>query len=124
MISSFSKSNTASPSVSLRSAAANLTFSISFIVAATPTSASISISSISSSRSSSIFRRLTTSDILPKSVSLVRDKDFLREFAGNLARIGQTVEVLFGVPQDIEGAYSGGRYSVVQTRPQVGVGDG
>jgi len=55
---------------------------------------------------------------------LVRDKDFIREFAGNLARIGQTVEDLFRVPQDIEGAYSGGRYSVVQTRPQVGVEDG
>jgi len=55
---------------------------------------------------------------------LVRDKDFTMEFASNLARIGMTVENLFAVPQDIEGAYSGGQYSVVQTRPQVGVEDG
>jgi phosphoenolpyruvate synthase/pyruvate phosphate dikinase len=53
----------------------------------------------------------------------MRDKGFIREFAGNLARIGTTVENLFTLPQDIEGAYSGGRYSVVQTRPQVGVED-
>jgi alpha-glucan,water dikinase len=55
---------------------------------------------------------------------LVRDKDFAREFAGNLARIGRVIEDIFRAPQDIEGAYSGGRYSVVQTRPQVGVWDG
>jgi alpha-glucan,water dikinase len=54
---------------------------------------------------------------------LVRDKEFVREFTVNLARIGQTVEDLFDVPQDIEGASAGGQYSVVQSRPQVGFED-
>ena len=55
---------------------------------------------------------------------LARDKAFLREFAAGLTRVGVAVEELFGEPQDIEGAYAGGRFHVVQTRPQVGVEDG
>ena len=51
---------------------------------------------------------------------LVRDKAFLKEFAVQLTRVGMTVQNLFGVPQDIEGAHAGGRTHVVQTRPQVG----
>jgi alpha-glucan,water dikinase len=39
----------------------------------------------------------------------------------NIAVIGTTVERVLDCPQDIEGAYSGGQYFVVQTRPQVGL---
>jgi alpha-glucan, water dikinase len=55
---------------------------------------------------------------------LVRDKSFQRQFAVGLARIGLAVEAVFLAPQDIEGACSRGRYWVVQSRPQVGLGDG
>ncbi len=55
--------------------------------------------------------------------SLLQDRAFLREFALHLTRIGVTIENLFGTPQDIEGAYTGGRAHVVQTRPQVGFAD-
>ncbi len=55
---------------------------------------------------------------------LLRDGGFLREFAFQLTRVGVTIENLFGAPQDIEGAYAGGRVHVVQTRPQVGIPDG
>jgi len=55
---------------------------------------------------------------------LVRDESVLRQFAVSLARIGLAVEAVFLCPQDIEGAFSRGRFWVVQSRPQVGLGDG
>jgi alpha-glucan,water dikinase len=55
---------------------------------------------------------------------LVRDRNFLKEFALHLTRLGSKIESLFGAPQDIEGAYGGGRTFVVQTRPQVGFDEG
>jgi alpha-glucan,water dikinase len=55
---------------------------------------------------------------------LVRDRNFLKEFASHLTRLGSTVERVFGAPQDIEGAYGEGRTYVVQARPQVGFDNG
>ena len=52
---------------------------------------------------------------------LVWDKDFRRNLLVTIATIGTAVEETLGSPQDIEGAYSKGRYYVVQTRPQVGI---
>ncbi len=52
---------------------------------------------------------------------LVQDIAFREAFLTTVAMIGTTVEQVFGVPQDIEGAYAGGEYHVVQTRPQVGL---
>ena len=43
------------------------------------------------------------------------------DLLSKVARIGETVEAAFGAPQDIEGAFSGGEFFVVQTRPQVGL---
>ena len=40
----------------------------------------------------------------------------------SIARVGIEVEKTLGSPQDIEGAVTGGRFHVVQTRPQVGLG--
>ena len=54
---------------------------------------------------------------------LVWDKDFRRNLLVTIATIGTMVEKALGSPQDIEGAYSKGRYYVVQTRPQVGIGN-
>ena len=54
---------------------------------------------------------------------LVWDAAFREGLLRNVARIGVEVERLLGSPQDIEGAVSGGRYYVVQTRPQVGLAD-
>ena len=53
---------------------------------------------------------------------LVQEEDFRRDFLVAVADIGAMVERHLGSPQDIEGAYSKGRYYVVQTRPQVGIG--
>jgi len=53
---------------------------------------------------------------------LVWDESFRTEFLATVARIGLIVEQAFGTPQDIEGACAKGRFSVVQTRPQVGLG--
>ena len=50
------------------------------------------------------------------------DDNFRRDFLIHLSEIGEAVEAVLGGPQDIEGAYSGGRYYAVQSRPQVGVG--
>jgi len=55
---------------------------------------------------------------------LVWDKDFRRNLLVTIAAIGTMVEKALGSLQDIEGAYSKGRYYVVQTRPQVGIGNG
>jgi alpha-glucan,water dikinase len=52
---------------------------------------------------------------------LVWDGAFREELLRSVARIGIEVERLLGAPQDIEGAVSGGRFYVVQTRPQVGL---
>jgi alpha-glucan, water dikinase len=53
---------------------------------------------------------------------LVWDAAFRDELLRSVARVGIEVERLLGSPQDIEGAVSGGRSYVVQTRPQVGLG--
>ena len=52
---------------------------------------------------------------------LVWERDFRETLMETVARIGSTLEALFGKPQDIEGACREGRYHVVQTRPQVGI---
>jgi alpha-glucan,water dikinase len=52
---------------------------------------------------------------------LVQDVDFRNDQLHSITRIGLAVEKALGAPQDIEGAVSGGRFSVVQTRPQVGL---
>ncbi|HYA32169.1 MAG TPA: PEP/pyruvate-binding domain-containing protein, partial [Thermodesulfovibrionales bacterium] len=53
--------------------------------------------------------------------TLIWNENFRQEFMTTIAEIGSTVEKALGSPQDIEGAYSKGRYYVVQSRPQVGV---
>jgi alpha-glucan,water dikinase len=52
---------------------------------------------------------------------LIQDKTFRREFLSKVGKIGLLIEEAMGSPQDIEGAFVGGRYYVVQTRPQVGL---
>jgi alpha-glucan,water dikinase len=55
---------------------------------------------------------------------LVWDQVFRDDLLRGIARVGLEVEKVLGSPQDIEGAASGGRLYVVQTRPQVGVVSG
>ena len=51
---------------------------------------------------------------------LVLNENFRNEFMSRIGFIGHHVERLYDDdPQDIEGAFSGGEYFVVQTRPQV-----
>jgi alpha-glucan,water dikinase len=52
---------------------------------------------------------------------LVWDASHRAEVLGKIARIGEVVEQAFGTPQDIEGAFSKGKFAIVQTRPQVGL---
>jgi alpha-glucan,water dikinase len=52
---------------------------------------------------------------------LVWDENFRTEFAGKLAGLADAVEKAFGGAQDIEGAFVGGKFFVVQSRPQVGL---
>ncbi len=52
---------------------------------------------------------------------LIRDKAFKKNMIDAVKDIGVELESLLNCPQDIEGAYSKGRYYVVQTRPQVGI---
>lgn len=52
---------------------------------------------------------------------LIWDEDFRRDLFAGILRIGLEVERRSGLPQDIEGAVSAGKYYVVQTRPQVGL---
>jgi alpha-glucan,water dikinase len=52
---------------------------------------------------------------------LVLDQGFRDDLLRGIARLGLEVEKVLGSPQDIEGAVSGGRFFIVQTRPQVGV---
>jgi len=54
---------------------------------------------------------------------LVWDEKFRAEFAGKIARLSGAVEQAFDGPQDIEGAFAGGNFFVVQSRPQVGLGN-
>jgi alpha-glucan,water dikinase len=50
---------------------------------------------------------------------LVWDGRFRDELLSAIAEVGISVEAAMGSAQDIEGAYEGGRYHVLQTRPQV-----
>jgi len=50
---------------------------------------------------------------------LVWDENFRNELLTGITNVGVMVEKVLGSPQDIEGACTGGRYYVVQTRPQV-----
>jgi alpha-glucan, water dikinase len=52
---------------------------------------------------------------------LLWDEPFRTDLLRSIARIGLEVEKTLGSPQDIEGAVAGGRFHVVQTRPQVGL---
>jgi alpha-glucan,water dikinase len=52
---------------------------------------------------------------------LVWDAEFRADLLRAVARVGLEVEKVLGPAQDIEGAVAGGRYYVVQTRPQVGL---
>ena len=52
---------------------------------------------------------------------LVWDASHRAEVLGKIARIGEVVEQAFGIAQDIEGAFSKGKFAIVQTRPQVGL---
>jgi alpha-glucan,water dikinase len=49
------------------------------------------------------------------------NEGFRQSLLQNISLIGETIERVAGVPQDIEGSYSKGRYYIVQTRPQVGI---
>ncbi|GAB4821271.1 hypothetical protein N2152v2_008317 [Parachlorella kessleri] len=51
---------------------------------------------------------------------LVWDGAFRDKLLGSVAKLGREVEAAFGgQPQDIEGVYSGDKYYVVQSRPQI-----
>jgi alpha-glucan,water dikinase len=52
---------------------------------------------------------------------LVWDEGFRNDLLRSIARIGLEVEKVLGSAQDIEGAVAGGKFYVVQTRPQVGL---
>ncbi|QWR76578.1 phosphohistidine-like domain-containing protein [Candidatus Magnetomonas plexicatena] len=52
---------------------------------------------------------------------LMSDENFRNDTLLSIADIGKAVETALGAPQDIEGVYSGGRFYVVQSRPQVGI---
>ncbi len=52
---------------------------------------------------------------------LVTDYDVRDDLMRHITAIGVAVENVLGRPQDVEGAYSEGKYVVVQTRPQVGL---
>jgi alpha-glucan,water dikinase len=52
---------------------------------------------------------------------LVWDPVFRDGLLRSIARIGLEVEEVLGTPQDIEGAVAGGKFYIVQTRPQVGM---
>ena len=51
---------------------------------------------------------------------LLWDSAFQHKILQRLVELGKAVEDAFdGVPQDIEGVYSNGKFTVVQSRPQV-----
>jgi alpha-glucan,water dikinase len=53
--------------------------------------------------------------------SLIWDEAFRNRLLTGIADVGTAIESVMKSPQDIEGAYSKGKYFVVQTRPQVGI---
>ena len=55
---------------------------------------------------------------------LVWDAAFRDDLLRSVARVGLEVEKALGAPQDVEGAVAGGKFHVVQTRPQVGLNQG
>jgi len=54
---------------------------------------------------------------------LVWDENVRGEFVQKLSQVGAAIEAALGGPQDIEGAFVGGKFFVVQSRPQVGLGE-
>lgn len=54
---------------------------------------------------------------------LVWDEELRSDFLGKIVQLGGAVEKAFGSPQDIEGAVAGGKFFVVQSRPQVGLAE-
>jgi alpha-glucan,water dikinase len=52
---------------------------------------------------------------------LLWNEERRNQLLGDVTRIGVAIEDLFGAPQDIEGAYARGRFTVLQARPQVGL---
>ena len=51
---------------------------------------------------------------------LLWDSAFQQQILQGLVNLGRSVEDAFdGVPQDIEGVFSDGKFTVVQSRPQV-----
>lgn len=56
--------------------------------------------------------------------ALLWNEELQRQMVEGVTQVGVAVEGVFGVPQDIEGVYSGGRFFVVQSRPQVGLDHG
>lgn len=51
---------------------------------------------------------------------LLWDSAFQQQILQGLVNLGRSVEDAFdGVPQDIEGVFSNGKFTVVQSRPQV-----
>jgi alpha-glucan,water dikinase len=50
---------------------------------------------------------------------LIWNEGFRNDLLKAITELGITIEKIMGSPQDIEGAYAGGKYYVVQTRPQV-----
>jgi alpha-glucan,water dikinase len=54
---------------------------------------------------------------------LLWDEAFRKQLLTGICRLGVIVEGLMGGPQDIEGACAGGRYHLIQARPQVGINE-
>jgi alpha-glucan,water dikinase len=52
---------------------------------------------------------------------LLWNDDFRKRVLEGMTEVGVAVEKVFGDPQDIEGAYTKGRFFVLQARPQVGL---
>jgi alpha-glucan, water dikinase len=52
---------------------------------------------------------------------LMTDTGFREQMLQEIGKVGVEVERTLGSPQDVEGAVSAGTYTVVQTRPQVGL---
>ncbi|XWS22628.1 hypothetical protein CRYUN_Cryun29cG0052500 [Craigia yunnanensis] len=50
---------------------------------------------------------------------LINDGNFQQSILSSIARAGNTIEELYGSPQDIEGVIRDGKVYVVQTRPQM-----
>jgi alpha-glucan, water dikinase len=55
--------------------------------------------------------------------NLIWDQSFREELLTKIAQVGLEVERACGSPQDVEGATAGGKFYVVQTRPQVGLAE-